>query len=220
MILPDYCYLSTMPLTHTDQWLSWLKQQGVILPSSLHRAVLKRQCEFLTGRLCARQALEAAGVSTIADIGIGDFREPLWPEGIVGAITHSNDRAAAVVIKSETMPDVKGVGIDIEQVMKEDTAANLRKQILLPQEMDYSRYFPSFAAYATLVFSAKESIYKAIFPRVRKILDFNCAAVTGADSQCIVFTLQEDISPALPAGMSFRVLYELSDQSVQTFVVF
>lgn len=170
MNLPDYCYCATLPVEHTSQRLSWLQQQGMTLPESLNRAVLKRQCEFLTYWLCARKALLTAGFSEMNDIAIGDFREPLWPEGIVGAITHSNDKAAAVIIDSAANPAVNGVGIDIEPVMKEETARDLCKQILLPHEMAHHCSFSALSVYTTLVFSAKESLYKAIFPRCDKFL--------------------------------------------------
>src|SRR5208282_5779110 len=54
----------------------------------LGRSVPKRAQEFAAGRVCARRALAELGVVDFP-LRVGEDREPLWPEGTVGSITHT-----------------------------------------------------------------------------------------------------------------------------------
>jgi len=60
------------------------------------RAVPKRVAEFATGRACARRALAELGVTGFA-LRVGADREPLWPEGLTGSITHTSGFCGVVV---------------------------------------------------------------------------------------------------------------------------
>jgi hypothetical protein len=62
----------------------------------LRNSVPKRQAEFVAGRICAREALTGWGHDNVV-VGIGAHREPIWPQGLLGSITHCADYAAAVV---------------------------------------------------------------------------------------------------------------------------
>jgi 4'-phosphopantetheinyl transferase EntD len=79
------------------------------LPDHLHRAVLKRQVEFLAGRVCAQQALEVLPGHKPGAIPPQPDRAPGWPPGIVGSITHTKGYAAALVAL-ET--HYQGLGVD------------------------------------------------------------------------------------------------------------
>ncbi|MEV4420566.1 hypothetical protein AB0L40_11415 [Patulibacter sp. NPDC049589] len=56
---------------------------------AVRHAVETRRREFVTGRACAHRALAALGVPVVP-IMSGPNREPLWPEGVVGSITHGS----------------------------------------------------------------------------------------------------------------------------------
>jgi 4'-phosphopantetheinyl transferase EntD len=74
-------------------------------------AVEVRRREFVTARRCAREALAKLGYEP-APIRVGPKREPRWPVGVVGSITHTTGfRAAAVALRSV----LASVGIDTEQ---------------------------------------------------------------------------------------------------------
>src|SRR5277367_2552834 len=73
---------------------------GISLPRELDRAVRARRTEFLAGRACARSALRKLADGRADDaIPIGPDRAPVWPAGIVGAITHAHGFAAAAVAR-------------------------------------------------------------------------------------------------------------------------
>ncbi|MEI8635195.1 hypothetical protein P4S72_30355 [Vibrio sp. PP-XX7] len=95
--MPTGCTYISLPIQCSENYLTWLQTQGVTLPDTLHRAVLKRKCEFLAGRLCAKRAMAECGINAETTLGIGEHREPLWPEGVIGSISHCDTQAVAVV---------------------------------------------------------------------------------------------------------------------------
>ena len=76
------------------------------------RAVAKRQLEFAAGRHYAHSALQALGAAP-GPLLVGPARAPLWPAGVVGAISHDDGWAAAAVARQV---DCAGLGIDIESL--------------------------------------------------------------------------------------------------------
>lgn len=107
------------------------------------RVAPKRRRGFAFGRACARAALgrEVA-------IGIGDGGAPQWPAGIFGSITHTDEHAAAVA-------GPQPIGIDLESLAHAARTPDLLDMIARPSE----RTQP-----AALVFSAKEAVYKCLYP--------------------------------------------------------
>src|SRR5208283_6057556 len=73
-------------------------------------ASARRVADFATGRRCARSALLKLGL-TPESILVGPYREPVWPEGIVGSITHCPGFYAAALAHRR---DLRSIGIDAE----------------------------------------------------------------------------------------------------------
>ncbi|MFP3518098.1 4'-phosphopantetheinyl transferase superfamily protein [Pseudomonas sp. SIMBA_077] len=144
-------------------------------PASIQRSVAKRQAEFLAGRLCARDALLHLD-GTLETPAIGEDRAPVWPDHITGAITHSNGRAGALVAHRS---DWQGLGIDLENMLSSERAQRLANQILTPDELQRMAAGPAEdqALIVTLTFSIKESLFKALYPLVRKRFYFEHAEV-------------------------------------------
>ncbi|MEU7739142.1 4'-phosphopantetheinyl transferase superfamily protein [Nonomuraea sp. NPDC049158] len=137
------------------------------------RAVEKRRREFTTARLCARKAMERLGVAPVPVLS-GLRGEPLWPQGVIGSITHcAGYRAAALAQAAGT------IGIDAEP--NEPLAEGVVEAISLPQERDMLRGLAAEhpgVSWDRLLFCAKESVYKAWFPLAKRWLDFQDAAIT------------------------------------------
>jgi 4'-phosphopantetheinyl transferase EntD len=135
--------------------------QLLILPPAeealVERAVAKRQREFALGRACARTALEKLGHGD-AVIGRAPSGAPLWPDGIVGSITHTKGYAAALVGEASRF---SGIGVDAERVG--GVTRNLWPRLFDDAELDYLAALDDAAqaCAATLIFSAKETSYKA-----------------------------------------------------------
>lgn len=145
-------------------------EPGELFPeeaATVARAVDRRRREFTTGRWCARQALAQLGIGPTAILP-GECGAPGWPPGVVGAITHCDGYRAAVAARAEK---VSAIGVDAAP------AGPLPDGVLdvvsLPVERDdLVRLFRQDPAtcWDTLLFSAKESLYKAWFPTTRRFL--------------------------------------------------
>ncbi len=132
-------------------------------------AVSKRRNEFSTGRLCARQALSQLGIKPQALLK-GTKREPLWPEGIKGSISHSSECGIAVV---SCDVDLISIGIDVELI--EPISESVCDMICTQDEIDALGNRSHDPIAWKLMFSAKESIYKCLYPVVKKWIGFSDA---------------------------------------------
>jgi 4'-phosphopantetheinyl transferase EntD len=141
----------------------------------LGRAVEKRRREFTTARACARAALERLGHPP-APLLTGERGEPLWPANVVGSITHCDGYRACAVARSS---EILTIGIDaepnaplrdglIEDIARVEELPALRRLASDSPEVHWDR----------LLFSAKESVYKAWFPLAKRWLGFEDAAIT------------------------------------------
>jgi len=138
-------------------------------------AVDKRRAEFTTVRRCARGALAQLGVAP-APILPGQRGAPGWPEGIVGSMTHCLGYRAAAVAPGE---DWLSIGIDAE--VHDKLPAGVLDAIALADERLELRRLAAVdpsVHWDRLLFSAKESVYKAWFPLTRRWLDFSEARLT------------------------------------------
>jgi enterobactin synthetase component D / holo-[acyl-carrier protein] synthase len=143
---------------------------------NLGRAVAKRAQEFAAGRLCARRALAEFGITDFP-IGVAADRQPIWPDGMVGSITHTAGFCAAVVAKRR---HIGSVGLDSEVVG--DVKGEIWGSICAPVEIAWLDSLPAGqrAAAVTLIFSAKEAFYKCQYPLVREFLTFHDVTVEAA----------------------------------------
>jgi 4'-phosphopantetheinyl transferase EntD len=144
------------------------------------RAVEKRRREFITARRCARDALSQLGVPPQAILS-GPSRQPQWPAGIVGSITHCDGYRAAAVAPVTT---VASVGIDGGP--HAPLPEGVFDAITVPDERDHVRELvrrePS-TCWDRLLFSAKESVFKAWFPLTGLQLGFEEAALTFTEGR-------------------------------------
>lgn len=151
-------------------------------PPHIRNSVVKRQAEFIAGRLCARSILDAYGQGRHV-VAVGNHREPRWPEGFLGSITHSGSYAAAIACPAR---DIVGIGIDVESVIKPEARQAMMDMVVNADEIAYLRGRAGevgFDSLLTLVFSAKESFFKAAFPQVQAYFDFDAVQVAEIDLQ-------------------------------------
>lgn len=151
----------------------------LLLPAEaakLGRAVLQRVQEFTAGRLCARRALAEFGIVDFP-IRVGDDRQPVWPDLMIGSITHTAGFCAAAVVERR---GVAAVGLDSEVVG--DVKPKIWSRICVPREIEWVRSLPApeQAAAVTLIFCAKEAFYKCQYAVVRERLNFADVTVEAA----------------------------------------
>jgi len=139
--------------------------------AQLGLAIESRIREFTTARSCARRALGKLGLHP-GPILRGPNREPLWPPGVVGSITHCKGFHAAVVAR---LSDLLAVGIDAE--IHDELPAGVLEHVCFEPEISWLAKAPKGVHWDRVVFSAKESVYKAWFPLTHQWLRFEDVAV-------------------------------------------
>lgn len=166
------------------------------------RAVGKRREEFTTGRECARRALARLGVAP-GPIASGPKGEPLWPAGFAGSITHCRGYRAAAVAR---VADVAALGIDAEP--NEPLPDGVLKYVAADDEpalLDRLAAAAPAVRWDRLLFSAKESVYKAWFPLAGRWLGFKDAALT-IDPEAGTFTARLLVAGPAVAGRPLETL--------------
>ena len=157
--------------------------------AALGASVAKRRREFTTARWCARAALARLGLPAVPVVP-GERGAPGWPDGVVGSITHCDGYRACVLARSA---DLLTVGIDAEP--HAPLPAGVLESVSSPAERILLRQLAGRepgVCWDRLLFSAKESVYKAWYPLTRRFLEFE----------------EAEVFPALDGGFSARLLVD------------
>jgi len=169
----------------------------------------RRLLEFTAGRACAHEALAVLGIESNG-VAMGPRREPIWPPETVGSISHCGTLVVAAVAPISLMATI---GIDIEPALPLDS--DLLRHICRPAELARLRHGPDAALGGKLIFSAKESVYKCLWPATRQFLEFNDVEIvpyeTGGNFRVIGWGPLQDQSWAHLTGR-----YALTDAYIIT----
>ncbi len=186
---------------HSDGWQDQLTPQEKI---QIGDVCEKRYAEFAAGRSQARQLI--AALTGIAEpVLIGDYRQPLWPDTVIGSISHSDKYCAVAVAPANTL---LGIGIDVEpfEALDADVADVVITDTERAATREFDRIFEqsgrlplgeseSVGEVPTaegdvparhvvsetthkLIFSIKEAIYKCCYPQVQAFIDFKQCEVS------------------------------------------
>lgn len=182
------------PASCHDHDLLWLPHRAQLLSSGR-----KRKAEHLAGRIAAVHALREFGLKTVP--GIGTQRQPVWPQGLFGSISHSASTALAVVSRQP-------VGIDIEAIFTPQTATELASSIVTHAEKELlANSGLSIEQALTLAFSAKESAFKATRTSRQADVGF---------TQYQIVVLQHNQMILRAHHQTYRVQWRFSDNAVIT----
>lgn len=164
------------------------------------KAPERRRLHFSLGRAAARDALAELGIYE-AEIGRGVSGEPLWPAGIVGAISHAGDLAIAIV---GLHTQYSGLGVDLEQLSRGLTPRAARL-VCTPGEMVWVDP-EAGTTRLTMLFSAKEALFKALFPIEGVWLGFADAELTWLPERSVFAArLLKTVSPRHQLGTVLEV---------------
>jgi len=188
-------------------------------PSFSPSAVPKRRAEFAAGRHAAALALSGLGCSEA--VRREPSGAPRFPTGFVGSISHGAGAAVAVVGRAR---DYRGLGIDVEERISAELAAEIIDQVLCPAELELlARAFPglSAACQLSLGFSIKESLYKCLNPVADEFIEFTDALLSRvtprtSSSGKIWLSLTRSFTGELEAGMEVPGCYVLGEARVET----
>lgn len=188
------------------------KTLNISFPEKLLASSPKRKAEFLAGRCCAKSSLELIGMANFA-VGIGSQRNPLWPSGVRGAISHCHQTATAVVTRDN---NILGLGVDVEDLIAADLVGSIVPYVLQEsEELFLERDGLTAQEVLTIIFSIKESFYKSVFPLVGKYFDFFAITIVDFDkgAQKLSFQLNYSLHQMLQKGKIFTGHYRLLEPS-------
>jgi 4'-phosphopantetheinyl transferase EntD len=190
--------------------------------AAVANAVDKRRREFATGRNCARVALGRLGVPPVPIVR-GERGAPVWPAGIVGSITHCDGYRGVAVARDR---DVLTVGIDAEP--NEPLPNGVLDSVSLAAERTRLALLDAAVpgvCWDRLLFSAKESVYKAWFPITGRWLGFEEADVTihpddgGFEARLLAAPAHTPVPAAGPPLTGFTGRWLVSRGLIATAIV-
>ncbi|HYZ21626.1 MAG TPA: 4'-phosphopantetheinyl transferase superfamily protein [Rhodopila sp.] len=176
---------------HPDLWNSVAPDEAEACQSAIEHSVPRRRSEYVAGRRCAVRALELSHLQAplhVGTVGRRADRSPIWPAGRVGSITHTGSYAAAAVSGCDR---VRSVGIDSEILLGREHAADLGS--FMGSDEEIRRAATAFGCRRlgiTVLFSAKESLFKCLFPVVAVLFDFPDVQLIDADAAQGTVTLE------------------------------
>jgi len=156
----------------------------MLFPPDIEKFHPQRKEEFILGRICANKAYMKLTGEELLNLPVGPSREPLWPGNLVGSISHNRFWVGAAVAQKNSL---LGLGIDFEVMGR--TRQELARYITNEQDLT-SVEGCTEEELLTFIFSAKESLYKALFPLVNKFFGFDAAAVTDVNIHEKTFEIQ------------------------------
>lgn len=195
------------------------EKYDIFLPKQIEHSVIKRKMEYLAGRYSANVAIQKITMRKF-QILIGENRVPLFPVPLKGSISHSQGIACCAVTKRA---DIIGIGVDIEEEIDNSTIEQISKyiisdyenQFLLKKSISYNLLF-------TTIFSAKESIFKALYKEVGYYFDFDCVVLRHIKlkDKILVFEVDKDLSSEFQKRKVIYVkFYYISDKVLTIAII-
>lgn len=161
------------------------------------RAIAKRRGEFAAGRQAARRCLAQLGHRPPPPVVPGADRAPRWPAATVGAITHTRGWAVACAAPTAACG---GLGIDLEHV------SGVRRMAIAPKigAGDELVWVGDDRRRLTALFSAKEAVFKALYPRFGAFFGFHAVTMRW-QGDAFHTRLAQALGPGYPVGTTLTV---------------
>lgn len=201
----EYSFI-TLPLSDVDfaKYSNWLEKNQKTYS-------LKRKQEFLAGRICAKESLLKLGIS-VECLKKNNDGSPQYPIGVCGSITHNKHFAISIVSNH-----YQSIGIDIEEVIKKERLDRLKKSFVFENEFDFLN--ENAELNGTLIFSAKESLYKLIRPLCGTYFGFEQARVRALGSTEFEIELLGNDQSLLPYARVYKGAWILYKNNIVTWIL-
>lgn len=193
---------------------AWFIKENIDLPQRVKCSIPKRRAEYFVGRYLAKRCLAESGVHQFV-LSADSNQCPLWPENLLGSISHSNDAAICIVARKN---DYAAVGVDTENWVSAAAAENFCKTLMSPTERQRLETTGGGLKHFTHIFSAKESIFKALYPAVGRYFNFYAVELIDMDlsQNLLCFELTENLAAVYSKGVPLRVRFSESATGVTT----
>lgn len=187
----------------------------IALPEYLALAPGRRRAEYLAGRYAADVLLRQLGYCSFV-LHKGSDGAPCWPEGICGALTHAGNTALCAIDYCDT---VAGIGIDVEYLLDDKRSSLIQNTICHKREFNLLSFLQPRQR-ITLLFSAKESLFKAIYPHYGHYFDFHDAEMVAAKmASCrFILRLSRHLNKTFFLGRCFSGYYRFEEGKVVTII--
>ncbi|CAI3954131.1 4'-phosphopantetheinyl transferase EntD (siderophore biosynthesis) (EntD) (PDB:4QJK) [Commensalibacter communis] len=182
--------------------------------NSLIKYSIKRQAEYLSGRFCCKIIFDYLNDSN--QVLSNHDKSPLWPKGFVGSISHTDKNAIAIMTRNVLCK----LGIDIEYFDKkkilnyEHLISNYEMLLLKSHNISYKLSL-------LISFSAKESLFKALYPQTKIPLYFDKMYIYKIDISNQKFYIRINhiyVGIILPQ-LEFVGHYILENNLLTTFII-
>ncbi len=193
-------------------------QFDIEMSNQISGAIRNRKAEYLAGRYCAKEALKRLKISDF-NLLSDDNRCPIWPVDVKGSITHCGLSAMAAV---SLLPSIKGLGIDMENIVPIELIDEIKQEIIFENEFALLNAYPySEELIFTLIFSIKESFFKAVFPLVNYYFGFDAVCVDKLNfhEQRFELELRMELTATLSKGRRFSGLFCIDSQGVVSLFI-
>ncbi len=206
---PGLCLAVALP----PRWDSCCEQSLTTLPAAeqQHAGGLRepRRLSWVGGRVALHRSAAQLGIDCAAVLP-GVAGAPLLPIGLRASISHSRRHAVALVERDQG----SSIGVDIETLAP--ARPHIARLVLTAAEQQALAALPVEQQWDDLLvrFSAKEAIYKALFPTLRRRVDFSEVAVWPGPASTLRVEFLGEVA-SWPLQPSARV-YQLGDQLLTT----
>lgn len=196
---------------------TYFNQLAIPFPPLLKLAVTKRRADYLAGRYAANQLLHEGGCCNCT-VEIGTDHAPIWPVGWLGSISHTEKWALAILAPFRFN---FSLGVDIETLRPGVMQAIATTFTTVSERDILAASSLPFETALLIAFSAKESLYKALYPWVLHVFGFKAAKLCELSSHDNHFTLEltRQLAPGLCAGNRVTGQYLLSEDGVTTIII-
>lgn len=191
-------------------------QKKVPTPEGFDKYAPKRQWEYLAGRIAAHEALSVLGIKDFFPVKTKSGAAS-WPDGFKGSITHSHGMVEAVVTNDSS---IEYLGLDIEKIVVEKQLS-LSSRIFVKDNFEKLKENTKLSDVKlfSVVFSAKECLYKAIYAQVGEYFGFHKAKVVSIGDGVLELEIVEDLSEQIKKGFSLKCRYEFDLGFVRTMII-
>ncbi len=195
------------------------RELNIFLPPKIERSRFIRQFEFLAGRLAAKYALQSLNLQDFV-VHQGRHGEPLWPEGVMGGISHVGSKKScyAIAYARNNTPKEKIFGIDIES-QKHDVFFQKKDEFYdvflnKNEQAEIEKLLKDQAYLYLIIFSAKESVLKAFYLKYKQIVDFKSIKFKALAGDFLYFHVMQQ--PLLQRNLEVKVHFFHTDDEIIT----
>jgi 4'-phosphopantetheinyl transferase EntD len=199
---------SNVVIIHASEEM-WSTPAHVDEERLIEGSVTKRQREFRAGRNAARAALKQLNAPS-GPLLRGENREPIWPQGFIGSISHCDDSCITACVQKG---EIISLGLDVEPLKP------LKPGVARYIETEDERLFMERHSQLPprLIFSAKESLYKCYHPLVRRFFGFHSVVLDlDIPQQRFRFSPSGSCEVEFPRDISFNGRYLMTQDHLYT----